>query len=323
MKLPDCQVKWMADVDSTRRKFVESNFPGVSTTARMKNLLDDSSVDAIVIATPAGTHHELAKTVLQSGRHVLVEKPLATSVHEAEELVSLSDSTALILMVGHTFLHNGSIKYTRSLIESGEIGEPYYISTQRLNLGQVRNDVNVWWNLAPHDVSILLYLMGDTLPESISATGAVFIQDGIEDLVFASLKWASGTTGHIHVSWLDPGRVRTVHVVGSKKMIICDDIAEDKVQILDRGIDRIPLAGEVMDFDTPATYGIRYRTGDVHMPRLELEEPLLTEAEHFLQSIRGKRPPLTGPRNGLDVVRVLAAGAQSMKSDGTRVTIAI
>jgi predicted dehydrogenase len=277
-------------------------------------LLNDQEIDAIVVATPAASHHALAKKVLESGKHVFVEKPLATSTEQADELVSLAAKTGKTLMVGHTFLYNAAVRYAKKLLSEESLGQLYYIYSQRLNLGQVRSDVNAWWNLAPHDVSIMMYLMNDELPVSVSATGVSYIQPGIEDVVFATLKWASGVTGHIHVSWLDPGKIRKMTLVGSRKMVVYDDVSDDKIKIFDKGVDRVPKIGERMDYDQSGDYQLIHRTGDILLPKIAFQEPLKTESGHFLECLRNGQSPLTGPKHARDVVAVLEATQTALTS---------
>ena len=199
-------------------------------------------------------------------------------------------------MVGHTFLYNAAVRHVKDLLDSGQLGQLYYVYSQRLNLGQVRTDVNAWWNLAPHDVSILLYLMDGQLPVSVSARGVDYIQPGIEDVVFATLTWASRVCAHIQVSWLDPGKVRRMTLVGSRKMVVYDDISDDKIAVLDKGVDRVPKAGERMDYDQFTNYQLLHRTGDVLLPRIDFQEPLKVEAIHFLDCIRTGQTPHLGPQ---------------------------
>src|SRR6266550_6533125 len=215
-----CWVKLVADTNDERLAYVAANFPRTRTVRDIESVLADPEIDAVIISTPAASHYQMTKQALECGKHVFVEKPLATSTALADELVTLAAAKNKTLMAGHTFLYNAAVRYVKKLLDDGELGQVYYIYSQRLNLGQVRSDVNAWWNLAPHDVSILLYLMNDTLPVSVSAHGISYIQPGIEDVVFATLTWASGVTAHIHVSWLDPGRVRKMSIVGSRKMVV-------------------------------------------------------------------------------------------------------
>lgn len=313
----DCHVKFVAEINPERQAYVRANFPRSEVVDNLEIVLNDPAVDAVVIATPASSHHALAKQVLASGKHVFVEKPLATTTAAADELVSLASASAKTLMVGHTFLYNAAVRYAKKLLAEEQLGQLYYIYSQRLNLGQVRSDVNAWWNLAPHDVSILMYLMNGELPSTVSAVGVSYIQPGIEDVVFATLKWGNGITGHIHVSWLDPGKIRKMTLVGSRKMVVYDDVSDDKIVVFDKGIDRVPKIGERMDYDQSAAYQLIHRTGDIWMPRISFQEPLKTEAAHFLDCVRKGTPPLTGPKHARDVVAVLEATQTALASGQT------
>lgn len=311
---PHCWVKWVVDTNPQRRAYVEENYSKTKTTSLVEEVLKDPEVEAIVIATPASTHYNLAKLALHAGKHALVEKPLAMTTTEADELVALATANQRILMVGHTFLYNPAVHYLKQLLDKGELGQLYYIYGQRLNLGQVRTDVNAWWNLAPHDVSILLYLMNDELPVTVSAYGIDYIQPQLEDVVFATLTWANRVTAHLHVSWLDPGKIRQMTVVGSRKMVVYDDVSDDKITILDKGVDRVPKIGEQMDYDNFNHYQIVHRSGDVWLPRINFQEPLNTEAEHFLECVRTGRTPVTDGTQGRQVVAVLEAVQRALQS---------
>ncbi len=311
---PQCWVKWLVDTNPQRRAYVEENYPKTKTTSVLEDVLKDPEVEAIVIATPASTHYQLAKLALQAGKHLLVEKPLAMTTIEADELVAEATANQRILMVGHTFLYNSAVHYLKQLLDKGELGQLYYIYGQRLNLGQVRADVNAWWNLAPHDVSILLYLMNDELPVTVTAHGIDYIQPHLEDVVFATLTWANRVTAHLHVSWLDPGKIRQMTVVGSRKMVVYDDVSDDKITILDKGVDRVPKIGEKMDYDNFNQYQIVHRSGDVWLPKINFQEPLKMEATHFLECVRTGRTPLTGGLQGRQVVAVLEAVQRALQS---------
>ncbi len=304
---PGCLVKFVAEINPERQAYVRTNFPQSEVVNSVDTVLKDSEIDAVIVATPASSHYELTKQVLQSGKHAFVEKPLATNTAQADELVSIAEQRNKTLMVGHTFLYNAAVRYARELLRREELGKLYYVYSQRLNLGQVRSDVNAWWNLAPHDVSILLYLMNNELPVSVKAEGVSYIQPGIEDVVFATLEWASGVIGHIHVSWLDPGKIRKMTLVGSRKMVVYDDVSDDKITIFDKGVDRVPKIGERMDYDQSGDYQLIHRTGDILLPKISFQEPLKTESAHFLECLRNGQPPLTGPKHARDVVAVLEA----------------
>ncbi|HEU4511180.1 MAG TPA: Gfo/Idh/MocA family oxidoreductase [Pyrinomonadaceae bacterium] len=317
---PGCWVKFVAEINKERQQYVTANFPRSNVVDDIDAVLADAEVDAVIVATPASSHHAIAKQALEAGKHVFVEKPLATTVRDADELVELADKNGKMLMAGHTFLYNAAVRYAKKLLAEESLGQLYYIYSQRLNLGQVRSDVNAWWNLAPHDVSILLYLMDGELPSSVSATGVSYIQPGIEDVVFATLKWANGVTGHIHVSWLDPGKIRKMTLVGSRKMVVYDDVSDDKITIFDKGVDRVPKIGERMDYDQSGDFQLIHRTGDILLPRISFQEPLKTEAAHFLDCLRTGQPPLTGPQHARDVVAVLEA-TQTALTTGQSVSL--
>jgi predicted dehydrogenase len=307
-------VKWVAELSGARRKYVQENFSGVQTTEDWKTVFQDKEVRGVVIATTAATHFDLTKQALEAGKHALVEKPLAMTFQQAKELQSIARSKNLTLMVGHTFLYNTAVQYLQKLIQNGDLGSVYYIYAQRLNLGQVRSDVNVWWNLAPHDVSILLALMNHESPQSISAQGMSYIQEGIDDVAFATLRWANGIAAHIHVSWLDPGKTRKVTVVGNKKMVVYDDMLEDKIAIFNKGVDRIPVIGERMDYDQVQSFKLQQRAGDILLPKIEAKEPLKSETGHFVECILSGAEPITGSDHACQVVQILEAGAQALKT---------
>jgi len=280
-----------------------------------------ADLDALVLATPAAAHGAMAIAALRAGKHVFVEKPLATTAREAERVVDLADAQKLTLMVGHTFLYNAAVLQIRDRIKSGEIGDVYYIYSQRLNLGKVRDDVNVMWNLAPHDISIVLCWL-DEMPSAVSAKGLTFLQDSIEDVVFASLDFAGGRSAHIHNSWLDPSKVRRATIVGSKKMILYDDMNPDAmIQLFDKGIDRKHLDRNLGDFDSFAKFQLIHRAGDLVIPRVNFVEPLRVEADHFVDCVAKRARPTTDGAHGLAVVRILEALQKSLKSGGKSVKI--
>ena len=319
-QLPNAEVVMVAEASAERRKFVEKGFAGVRTVSTAEEVFADPSVEAVVIATPASTHYALALAALKAGKHVFVEKPLATSVSEAREVLNYGAAQGLTVMAGHTFLFNPAVRRLKEILDSGELGDLFYIYSQRLILGQLRSDVNAWWNLAPHDVSILVYLLNASSACEVTATGMDYIQPGVEDVVFATMKWANGAVGQVHVSWLDPGKVRKMTIVGSRKMVIYDDMADNKITIFDKGFDKVPLLGERMEFDVAGRPDVKMRTGDIHMPYISGEEPLKAEAAHFVQCVREGLEPITGGDHALSVVRILELGQRSLES-GRRMTI--
>ena len=279
--LPACTVKYVVDSSAERRAFVESNFPLSRAIERHEVVLEDPSVHGVVIATPAASHFYLAKQALDAGKHVFVEKPLATSVKEVDELARRAAERNLAVMTGHTFVYNSAVRYVKKLIDSGELGDLRYMYSQRLNLGRIRPDIDALWNFAPHDISIIQYWLGNPEPISIGRQGMAYMQEGIDDVVFLSLEYPGKVIANIHVSWLDPQKVRKMIIVGSRKMVVYDDIAEHKIVIYDKGIDRRAIFGENMDFDSPRALQFDYRSGDILIPQVKFKEPLRVEAEHF------------------------------------------
>ena len=235
---------------------MEANFPLSRAIENHQAVLEDPDVHGVIIATPAASHFSLAKQVLDAGKHVFVEKPLATKVAEVDELSRCAAERNLVVMTGHTFVYNSAVRYVKKLIDSGELGDLRYIYSQRLNLGRIRSDIDALWNFAPHDISIIQYWLGDPEPISIGRQGMAYMQDGIDDVVFLSLEYPGKVIANIHVSWLDPQKVRKMIIVGSRKMVVYDDIAENKIAIYDKGIDRRAILGENMDFDNPQVSGL-------------------------------------------------------------------
>jgi predicted dehydrogenase len=303
--LPGCTVKYVVDSTAERRAFVEANFPLSRAIENHQAVLEDPSVHGVIIATPAASHFSLAKQVLDAGKHVFVEKPLATKVAEVDELSRRAARRNLVVMTGHTFVYNSAVRYVKKLIDSGELGDLRYIYSQRLNLGRIRSDIDALWNFAPHDISIIQYWLGDPEPISIGRQGMAYMQEGIDDVVFLSLEYPGKVIANIHVSWLDPQKVRKMIIVGSRKMVVYDDIAENKINIYDKGIDRRAILGENMDFDNPQVSRFNHRSGDILIPEVKFAEPLRVEAEHFADCIRNSREPLTGLSHARTVVSIL------------------
>jgi predicted dehydrogenase len=296
----------VVDSSADRRAFVQSNFPRSTPVDNCESVFNDPEVHAVVIATPAATHFSLAQQALAAGKHVFVEKPLATRAAEVDELGRVADAKKLVVMVGHTFIYNAAVRYVKKLIDAGELGEVRYIYSQRLNLGRIRSDIDALWNFAPHDISIIQYWLGDPEPVSVSRQGMAYMQDGIDDVVFLNVVYPRKIIANIHVSWLDPQKVRKMIIVGSKKMVIYDDVADDKIAIYDKGIDRKAILGENMDFDNPQQAAqFNYRSGDILLPQVNFTEPLRAEAQHFADCVRNARVPLTGIHHARNVVSIL------------------
>jgi predicted dehydrogenase len=303
--LPNCRVKYVVDASPERRAFVQTNFPGTNAVDSCADVLRDPEVSGVIIATPAASHFQLAKDSLLAGKHVFVEKPLATRVVEVDELEGYAKERSLVVMAGHTFVYNAAVRYVKKLIDAGELGDLRYIYSQRLNLGRIRSDIDALWNFAPHDISIIQYWLGDPEPLSVLRQGMDYMQDNVDDVVFLSLVYPRKIMANIHVSWLDPQKVRKMIVVGSRKMVVYDDVADDKIAIYDKGIDRKAILGQNMDFDNPQRAEFNYRSGDILLPQVKFTEPLRTEAEHFVDCIRTKRAPLTGINHARKVVAIL------------------
>ena len=317
--LAEADVKMGAELDPERLSYLHEKYPGIQTTKDYHDLFCNE-IDAVVIATPPGTHYRFAKEALKHGKHVLVEKPLAKSIAEAEDLLLLAKARDRRLMVGHTFEYNGAVQELKRQLFKGTVGKPYYFYSQRINFGIVRQDVNSLWNLAPHDISILLYLL-ESMPEAVSCRGYDFIQPGIEDVIFMVMQFPDDIVAHVQVSWLDPSKVRKLTVVGSEKMIIYDDMADAKIQIYDKGIKRQNIKDSFGRYDDYGKYQLIKQAGDVSFPKIDFKEPLRLECEEFVASILENREPQTNGENGLRVVRVLEAAQASMELNGVMLGI--
>jgi len=325
--LREAQLRVVCDRSADRLREVGRLYPGVDLVDSIEELLSRSAIDAVILATPADTHFDLAKRVLESGRSVFVEKPLARSVTECERLIELAAKKDLVLMVGHTFEYNAAVEYVDDLISRRDLGQIYYIYSQRLNLGVVRQDVNALWNLAPHDISIALRWLKKE-PVRVCARGYTYLQAGVEDVVYLDLEFDDGVAVHIHVSWLDPGKVRRTTVVGSRKMVVYDDVStEAKIQVFDKGIDREPVTPDgpayasLGEFDSFGRFQLIQRAGDLLIPKIDFTEPVKRECSHFVDCVAENRRPLTDGESGLRVVRILEAGTKSLRQGGIAVDI--
>jgi predicted dehydrogenase len=305
------------DLDAKRRDHVSGLYAGVEGSSSLDELLRDSEIEGLVIATPVSTHFPLAKKALMAGKSVLVEKPLAMSSAQAAELVRIARDNGRVLMVGHTFEYSAPVLKMRDIIESGELGDMFYLSSIRANLGLIQHDVNVAWDLATHDISIILMLMGGRIPEAVSCQGQSHYKKGIEDVAMLSLHFPRNVIAFIHVSWLDPNKIRRTTLVGSKKMLVYDDLAlQEKIRIYDKGVDVAPY------YDTFGEFQFSYRYGNVMIPRIDESEPLKLECEHFVDCIRNGETPRTDGLSGLRVVSVLEAANLSLKNGGAMVPVA-
>jgi predicted dehydrogenase len=306
----NCTVKKVVDFSKERRDYVQGLYPAISVTAEVEEVFQDPGIDAVVISTPVRTHFELSTRALKAGKHILVEKPLATSVEEVDQIGKIAAEKKLLVMAGHTFLFNAAVRYVKNAIDSGLIGDVRFIYSQRLNLGRIRSDVDALWNLAPHDVSIIQYWLGDPEPVSVKRQGVDYIQDNIDDVVFMNIMYPNKVMANIHVSWLDPQKIRSMIIVGTKKMIIYDDVADNKIAIYDKGIDTKNVAGQSSAHDGPHSRSFDHRSGDVILPKIDFKEPLKVEIEHFIDCIQNGTKCLTGLDHAKKVVEILSAGGK-------------
>lgn len=301
-------LKYIADNDQNILKNYKNNLNSIKTN-NYYTVLDDSEVDAVVISSPAITHYEIAREALLSGKHVFVEKPMTLDVKHSEKLVRIADEKDLKLMVGHLMLYHPCIVAIKEFIDNGEVGELYYLYCQRLNLGRVRSDENVLLSFAPHDISVALYLIGEN-PVSVSAYGQCYLQKDVEDVVFLNMYFPKNKIAHIHVSWLDPHKVRRTTAVGSGKMVVFDDMKPcEKVKIYDREVEKPEEYISYEEF-------LSIRDGNISIPDISMAEPLRLECEHFIDCIENNRIPKSDGRNGLVVTRVLESAQKSLKKGG-------
>jgi predicted dehydrogenase len=313
-RLPVGCVTCVADLSPERRQAAQLDYPAVRVVAHLEDVLA-GDVDAVVIATPIRTHHRLARLVLEHGKHVFVEKPLAASSAQARDLIELADMQGLVLMVGHTYLYNPAVEKLRQLVGEGALGNIYYVDAVRANLGLFQSNFNVIWDLAPHDLSILNYILGAS-PLRVSAHGAAYLRGGIQDVAHLTLEYPRCVLAHVQVSWLSPSKIRRFTVVGDRQMAVYDDVeATEKIRIFNRGVDAP---------DHTATFGefqMSYRYGDIVSPHIHWAEPLAVECRHFAEAILEARTPLSDGANGLEIVRILEATDASLARDGAFITL--
>jgi predicted dehydrogenase len=306
--LPGFDLCSICDADSDHLRPIAARYPNARATTRVEDILDEPSIGALYLATPVSTHFELVKRALESGKHVLIEKPLATNVDQAEELAQIASARGLTLMVGHTFVFSPPVRKVKELLDEGMIGPIYYIETTRVNLGLFQKDVSVLWDLGPHDISILMYWLGE-VPKQVSARGRSFLGEALEDVAFLTFEFPSGILAQAQLSWLAPSKLRRTSIVGRQRMVVYDDLEPvEKIKIYDRGVDRQPASfGE---------FQLTYRSGDILSPRLDTTEPLYLECAHFLHCIQTGQQPDTSPRSGIEVVRVIQAAERSLRQNG-------
>lgn len=305
--LPGTQLRWVCDVNPAALDRIRQQFPHVQTTTRLDDLLNDPTLDGIVAATIAPTHYDVGRKALLAGKHILLEKPMTLTTRDAVELTELARDRQRVLMVGHLLEYHPVIRQIRGMVESGEMGDVYYLYQQRLNLGTIRADENAWWSLAPHDISVANRLLG-AAPLSVQCRGQSIVTPNVADVVFAALEYPGGKLAHVHVSWLDPHKSRKLVVVGSKKMVIFDDAAETKLTVLDKSFEKKDGL-------------ITLRHGETTYPAIDAGEPLALEAQHFVDCIRTGRRPISDGEAGTLVVSVLEYGQRSLEQGGAVVAI--
>lgn len=297
------------DLDEGRLARMRKLFHGIETTTDHNEVIDRPDIDIVVIATPVSTHHEIAKKALLAGKHCFIEKPMTASVAEAEELIAIAERTGLKLFVDHTFIYTGAVRKMKEIITSGRLGDLYYFDSVRINLGLFQHDVNVIWDLAPHDLSIMDYLL-EKRALAVSATGTCHVGNGLEDIAYITLEFENNLIAHFHVNWLAPMKIRRTLIGGTKSMIVYDDTeASEKLKVYDKGIDVTTREGV---YDTL----VQYRTGDMLSPKLDQEEALAVGTRHFIDCILNDTQPITDGQSGLNVVRILEASEISIKNRG-------
>ena len=307
-EIPHVRLKYICDNDPSKLSPLQKTYPQSKMVESLKPILLDPEVKGVVVASSAVSHYFLSKEILLADKDVLVEKPMTLNAREAEEILEIAEKRKKILMVGHLLIYHPVIDRLREMIVSQELGKIYYIYTQRVNLGVIRHDENALLSFAPHDLSVVLHLL-DEEPVTVSAHGESYIQNGIEDVVFVSLRFSDGKMANIHLSWLDPHKLRKITIVGSKKMVVFDDMeVSEKLKIYDKGVGSTSYS----------TYGeyLSLRFGDITIPSVKVTEPLRAEAEHFIQCIESRKEPKTGGQGGLKVVKILMAAQRSLKEKG-------
>ena len=315
VEIPHISVEAVADLDWDRLTHIQTRYPGIPLVTDDYTRLFDAGIDAVIVSTPPETHHEIVAACLEQGLHVLVEKPLATTSIQARELIDLAERRGRVLMVGHTFEYNPAVRALSDAMASGELGRIHYIDAVRVGLGLFHPTLNVIWDLAPHDISILIHILGEA-PESVSTSGLACVQDRIEDVAYITLTFPSGVLAHVRLSWLDPSKTRRITVVGDKKMIVYDDVeAHEKLKVYDKRVDTIRRT------DTFGDFQFAYHYGSIVSPYVHFEEPLRLECLHFAESILDGTRPLTDGWNGLRVVEVIEAAQQSLANGGVRLRV--
>ena len=313
--VPNCNLVAVCDVSDARLKHIRKLYPEVTAVTDWERFLTDFELDAIVIATPVKSHHALAQKSLLAGKHTFIEKPMAASSAECENLIEIAESKGLVLMVDHTFLFSSAVRKIAELVRAGDIGDIRYINSRRLNLGLFQKDINAAWDLAPHDISIILHILGE-LPITVNCQGNAHISPAVEDVTNMSLTFGQKRFATIQSSWLEPRKVREMTIVGSRRMIVYDDLqTHEKIKVYDVRVERPP------HYDTFAEFQYSYHHGDSYIPHLNQEEPLKEVCRHFIDCIETRAQPASGGREGLELVRILEAASASLKANGAAVIL--
>src|SRR3989338_688969 len=318
--IEECQVLWCSDLREERLNHMKQLYPDIKTTKNYLDIIKDKNVDAVAIATPVSMHYGQAKISLENNKHVLVEKPLTSNPEHAKELIKIAEKNRKVLMVDHTFEYTSAVNEMKELLQKDELGKIFTIDMIRVNLGLFQKDINVIWDLAPHDASILLFLMGK-MPLSVRAEGMAHVQNGIEDDAHLTLKFPERITAYIHVSWLDPLKIRKMTIVGNKKMLVYDDTEQnEKIKIYDKGVtlEKNSLPKDEY-YDTWEEFRLVYRSGGVLMPKLDNKEPLNAMCSHFIDCIKNRKKPVSDGYSGLRVIQVIEAMQESLKNKGKEV----
>lgn len=311
----NCDLKRVADIDPARLKILKETYSAVESSINCDDIIHANDIDAVVIVSPLATHFPLTKHALENGKHVLVEKPFTRTSSEAIELYNIAEKSNLILMVSHTYLYNLSVRYIKNLITDKKFGDILYVNFVRTGLGPIRKDINAMWDLAPHDISIILYLLGNS-PLHVTAFGQDYIQKGINDVVFLVLEFENKIIVKMHLSWLDPFKTRTMTIVGQNQMIVFDDVTNnEKIKIFDKGASYQPASGDFGEFQ------LSIRDGGITIPNIKNTEPLKNEIDHFLDCIINHKKPLSDAMSGYNVTKVLQAAQKSLDNKNKKITI--
>jgi len=313
--LSECNVKTACDPDTSRLEHMRYLYPAIQTTTAFDQVIDDKEIDAVAIATPVRFHYEMARKSLEAGKHTFIEKPMASSAAECLKLIEIAEKNRLTIVVGHTFIYSPPVRKIKEIIDHGSLGDIQYISARRLNLGLFQTDINVTWDLAPHDISIILYIMGK-VPLAVNCQGKAHVNPDIEDVTSMTLNFENGGFATIQSSWLDPNKIREMTFVGSKRMLVYNDLEPaETIKIYDKRVETPPY------YDTFAEFHYSYHYGDMYSPYLKQYEPLKRECQHFLDCIKTGDRPESSAYDGLQVVQILEAASESLKREGAKVEI--